>query len=138
MNYVFTEEELIKYQVFEYLGVLPNLDVFLEENIIVMHKEFLKLIKKMEKEQENERKEKFLKNIEYEDFIEILKKRFAINLEKELEKECKSNILELQLKARQISKEMSNDTQNAAYQKFLKEVVKSISNDILKEYRELL
>ncbi|MFR2571198.1 MAG: hypothetical protein ACLS90_05840 [Clostridia bacterium] len=138
MNYVFTEEELIKYQVFEYLGVLPNLDVFLEENIIVMHKEFLKLIKKMEKEQKNERKEKFLKNIEYEDFIEILKKRFAINLEKELEKECKSNILELQLKARQISKEMSNDTQNAAYQKFLKEVVKSISNDILKEYRELL
>ena len=138
MNYVFTEEELIKYQVFEYLGVLPNLDVFLEENIIVMHKEFLKLIKKMEKEQNNERKEKFLKNIEYEDFIEILKKRFAINLEKELEKECKSNILELQLKARQISKEMSNDTQNAAYQKFLKEVVKSISNDILKEYRELL
>ena len=133
MNYVFTEEELIKYQVFEYLGVLPNLDVFLEENIIVMHKEFLKLIKKMEKEQKNERKEKFLKNIEYEDFIEILKKRFAINLEKELEKECKSNILELQLKARQISKEMSNDTQ-----KFLKEVVKSISNDILKEYRELL
>ena len=92
----------------------------------------------MEKEQKNERKEKFLKNIEYEDFIEILKKRFAINLEKELEKECKSNILELQLKARQISKEMSNDTQNAAYQKFLKEVVKSISNDILKEYRELL
>ena len=63
MNYVFTEEELIKYQVFEYLGVLPNLDVFLEENIIVMHKEFLKLIKKMEKEPKNERKEKFLKNI---------------------------------------------------------------------------
>ena len=92
----------------------------------------------MEKEQKNERKEKFLKNIEYEDFIEILKKRFAINLEKELEKECKSNILELQLKARKISQEMSNDTQNAAYQKFLKEVVKSISNDILKEYRELL
>lgn len=138
MKNLFTEEELIKYQVFEYLGVLPNLDVFLEENILIMHKEFLKLIKKMEKEQKNERKEKFLKNIEYEDFIEILKKRFAINLEKELEKECKSNILELQLKARQISKEMSNDTQNAAYQKFLKEVVKSISNDILKEYRELL
>ncbi len=138
MNYVFSENELIKYQVFEYLGVLPNLDVFLEENILIMHKEFLKLIKKMEKEQKNERKEKFLKNIEYEDFIEILKKRFAINLEKELEKECKSNILELQLKARKISQEMSNDTQNAAYQKFLKEVVKSISNDILKEYRELL
>lgn len=138
MNYVFSEKELIKYQVFEYLGVLPNLDVFLEENILIMHKEFLKLIKKMEKEQKNERKEKFLKDIEYEDFIEILKKRFAINLEKELEKECKSNILELQLKARKISQEMSNDTQNAAYQKFLKEVVKSISNDILKEYRELL
>ena len=138
MNYVFSENELIKYQVFEYLGVLPNLDVFLEENILIMHKEFLKLIKKMEKEQKNERKEKFLKNIEYEDFIEILKKRFAINLEKELEKECKSNILELQLTARKISQEMSNDTQNAAYQKFLKEVVKSISNDILKEYRELL
>ena len=138
MNYVFSENELIKYQAFEYLGVLPNLDVFLEENILIMHKEFLKLIKKMEKEQKNERKEKFLKNIEYEDFIEILKKRFAINLEKELEKECKSNILELQLKARKISQEMSNDTQNAAYQKFLKEVVKSISNDILKEYRELL
>ena len=138
MNYVFTEEELIKYQVFEYLGVLPNLDVFLEENIIVMHKEFLKLIKKMEKEQKNERKEKFLKNIEYEDFIEILKKRFAINLEKELEKECKSNILELQLKARQISKEMSKNPKNSEYQNFLKEVVKSISNDILKEYRELL
>lgn len=137
MNYVFTEE-LIKYQVFEYLGVLPNLDVFLEENIIVMHKEFLKLIKKMEKEQKNERKEKFLKNIEYEDFIEILKKRFAINLEKELEKECKSNILELQLKARQISKEMSKNPKNSEYQNFLKEVVKSISNDILKEYRELL
>ena len=138
MNYVFSKNELIKYQVFEYLGVLPNLDVFLEENILIMHKEFLKLIKKMEKEQKNERKEKFLKNIEYEDFIEILKKRFAINLEKELEKECKSNILELQLKARKISQEMSNDTQNAAYQKFLKGVVKSISNDILKEYRELL
>ena len=138
MKNLFTEEELIKYQVFEYLGVLPNLDVFLEENILIMHKEFLKLIKKMEKEQKNERKEKFLKDIEYEDFIEILKKRFAINLEKELEKECKSNILELQLKARKISQEMSNDTQNAAYQKFLKEVVKSISNDILKEYRELL
>ncbi len=138
MNYVFTEEELIKYQVFEYLGVLPNLDVFLEENILIMHKEFLKLIKKMEKEQKNERKEKFLKNIEYEDFIEILKKRFAINLEKELEKECKSNILELQLKARQISKEMSKNPKNSEYQNFLKEVVKSISNDILKEYRELL
>ena len=138
MNYVFSEKELIKYQVFEYLGVLPNLDVFLEENILIMHKEFLKLIKKMEKEQKNERKEKFLKDIEYEDFIEILKKRFAINLEKELEKECKSDILKLQLKARKISQEMSNDTQNAAYQKFLKEVVKSISNDILKEYRELL
>lgn len=138
MNYVFTEEELIKYQVFEYLGVLPNLDVFLEENILIMHKEFLKLIKKMEKEQKNERKEKFLKNIEYEDFIEILKKRFAINLEKELEKECKSNILELQLKARQISKEMSKNPKNSEYQNFLKELVKSISNDILKEYRELL
>lgn len=138
MNYVFTEKELIKYQVFEYLGVLPNLDVFLEENILIMHKEFLKLIKKMEKEQKNERKEKFLKNIEYEDFIEILKKRFAINLEKELEKECKSNILELQLKARQISKEMSKNPKNSEYQNFLKEVVKSISNDILKEYRELL
>ena len=138
MNYVFTEEELIKYQVFEYLGVLPNLDVFLEENILIMHKEFLKLIKKMEKEQKNERKEKFLKNIEYEDFIEILKKRFAINLEKELEKECKSNILELQLKARQISKEMSKNPKNSEYQNFLKELVKSISNDILKEYRVLL
>ena len=33
MKNLFTEEELIKYQVFEYLGVLPNLDVFLEENI---------------------------------------------------------------------------------------------------------
>lgn len=138
MKNLFTEEELIKYQVFEYLGVLPNLDVFLEENILIMHKEFLKLIKKMEKEQKNERKEKFLKNIEYEDFIEILKKRFAINLEKELEKECKSNILELQLKARQISKEMSKNPKNSEYQNFLKEVVKSISNDILKEYRELL
>lgn len=138
MKNLFTKEELIKYQVFEYLGVLPNLDVFLEKNILIMHKEFLKLIKKMEKEQKNERKEKFLKNIEYEDFIEILKKRFAINLEKELEKECKSNILELQLKARQISKEMSKNPKNSEYQNFLKEVVKSISNDILKEYRELL
>lgn len=138
MNYVFTEEELIKYQVFEYLGVLPNLDVFLEENILIMHKEFLKLIKKMEKEQKNERQENFLKSIEYEDFIEILKKQFAIQIEKELETECKADILALQLKARKISQEMRNDTQNAAYQKLLKEVVKAISNDILKEYRELL
>ena len=84
MTYKFKEEDQQFYKFLEKLDILPYLNVFVEQHKSRIKKTYENMIAKMKENVQTERQAKFIEEMNYEQFYEVVKITFEIMFAKDM------------------------------------------------------
>ena len=137
MTYKFKEEDRQFYQFLEKLEILPYLNAFIEQHKPRTKKSYENMIAKMKENLQTERQAKFIEEMNYEQFYEVVKITLEIMFAKDIVRlttNHKSAEL-LYLAAHSLALKMSRNAQNATYVKQMEHIISNCQDSIMQTYR---
>lgn len=136
MTYKFKEEDRQFYQFLQQLEILPYLNAFIEQHKPRTKKSYENMIAKMKENLQTERQAKFIEEMNYEQFYEVVKITFEIMFAKDMVRLTISqkNAELLYLAAHSLAIKMSRDAQNVTYVSQMEQIISNCQDSIMQTY----
>ena len=136
MTYKFKEEDQQFYKFLEKLDILPYLNVFVEQHKTRIKKTYENMIAKMKENVQTERQAKFIEEMNYEQFYEVVKITFEIMFAKDMVRLTTNhkNVELLYLAAHSLAIKMSRDAQNVTYVSQMEHIISNCQDSIMQTY----
>lgn len=136
MTYKFKEEDRQFYQFLEELKIIPYLNAFIEQHKSRTKKSYENMIAKMKENVQTERQAKFIEEMNYEQFYEVVKITFEIMFAKDMVRLTTNhkNAELLYLVAHSLAIKMSRDAQNVTYVSQMEHIISNCQDSIMQTY----
>jgi hypothetical protein len=137
MLYEFKQEDQQFYQLLETLDVLSYLNIFFENHKSRIKNSFEDMLEKMKKEERTERDTRFIKEMDSDQFIDVVEFTFEVMFAKDLIRlsEKYDDTKLVFLAAHNLAEKMSVDAQNSTYVKQIEHVILNCCNSVMFAYK---